>query len=370
MRLVEIFLITVVGALAAVWLWPPGAAALDAPEIIAPQPAVVITDIPIPEALSLCGEAVPLDNAYAAESLDRELVIAAYDYAQVIMWLKRAGRYFPYIEQQLAARGMPDDLKYLAVAESSLIDYVRSRAGATGTWQFMSLTAKKNGLRHHGKIDDRRNFELSTDAALKHLHDLKDTFGKWNLAMAAYNCGEACVESAISQQRVQDYYRLNLPRETERYVFRIAAIKVIMENPGRYGYHIADDRIYRPIPTDTVAVKLTASIHMTDFAQALGTDCKVIKELNPQFIGYHFPMGQQELRVPAGKGKDVARVLASLSRSSAGRRAPAGDAVYTVRAGDSLSKISEKTGVSVDSLKSLNELKGSVIRKGQKLRLE
>jgi LysM repeat protein len=265
---------------------------------------------------------------------------------------------------------MPDDLKYLAVAESSLIDYVRSRAGATGTWQFMSHTAKKNGLRHHGRLDERRNFELSTDAALKHLQDLKDTLGHWSLAMAAYNCGEACVQKAIKQQRVHDYYRLNLPRETERYVFRIAAIKIIMENPERYGYHVSADRIFRPIPTDTVSVKLPASVHMTDFAKALDTDYKVIKELNPQFLGYYFPTGRHQIRVPAGKGKQVKPVLASLTNSPSRRRSASTKDTYTVRNGDSLSKISAKTGVPISRIKSLNNIKGSIIHKGQTLLLK
>jgi LysM repeat protein len=342
---------------------PAPASAVDG-TIRLPAEMPIISDFPLPETLSLCGEPMPLQDQRVFEMLEREFTISVWDHAQVVMWLKRAGRYFPFIEKELAARGMPDDLKYLAVAESSLIDYIRSRAGATGTWQFMSHTARKNGLRHHGSIDERRSFEISTGAALNHLRDLRETFGQWTLAMAAYNCGEACVRKAIKAQRTQDYYRLNLPRETERYVFRIAAIKIIMENPGRYGYRIPAERIYAPLATDTVKVKLSAPVNITDFAEALGSDFKTIKELNPQFLGYYLPRGGHELRVPSGKGKQVKPLLASLSKAAA--RSP----VYTVRRGDSLSKIAARTGVSVAQLMSLNNLKSSVIHKGQKLRLK
>jgi hypothetical protein len=354
----------VVFPLWAMLLTAPAAAVEEAVRLPADVP--VITDFPLPDALLLCGEPMPLQDPRAFEMLEREFTISVWDHAQVVMWLKRAGRYFPYIEKELAARGMPDDLKYLAVAESALIDYIRSRAGATGTWQFMSHTAKRNGLRHHGSIDERRSFELSTGAALGHLKDLKEVFGKWNLAMAAYNCGEACVKKAIEEQRTRDYYRLNLPLETERYVFRIAAIKIIMENPERYGYRIPPDRIYQPVAADTVTVTLKVPVNITDFAEGLGTDFKAIKELNPQFLGYYLPRGRHDVRVPAGAGRQVKPLLASLSKSAA--KGTGG--VYMVRSGDNLTIISQKTGVSIDRLKSLNNLKSSVIHEGQILHLE
>ncbi len=338
----------------------------------APLPAesLEITDFQMPGTLALCGEPMPLEDPRAAELLEREFLISVWDHAQVIMWLKRAGRYFPFIEQELAARGMPDDLKYLAVAESSLIDYVRSRAGATGTWQFMSHTAQRNGLRHDGDIDERRSFVMSTGAALDHLKELRASFGTWALAMAAYNCGEACVQKAIAGQRVRDYYRLNLPVETERYVFRIAAIKIIMQNPGRYGYRVSPERVYKPLSADTVSVTLSVPVHITDLAEALGTDFKAIKELNPQFLGYHLPRGRHDLRLPVGKGRQAEAVLVSLCEGSAGRESTPASRFYTVQPGDSLSRVAEKAGIPLDRLKALNNLKGSVIHAGQKLRLE
>ena len=363
------FLFVFVFSLSAVF-HPGVTPALEATYLQVPGEGLVFTDVPLPDVLFLCGEPMPLQDPRVFEMLERELTISAWDHAQVIMWVKRAGRYFPYIEKKLADMGLPDDLKYLAVAESALIDYIRSRAGATGTWQFMSHTAKSNGLRHQGSIDERRNFEISTGAALQHLKDLKETFGKWTLAMAAYNCGEACVEKAMEKQRIRDYYRLNLPRETERYVFRIAAIKLIMEDPGRYGYRVAPERIYAPLQMDTVTVTLSTPVHMTDFALALDTDFKTIKEFNPQFIGYYFPRGRHEIRVPAGKGEKVKTVLAALSKRTSKHKSAKSTGSYTVRAGDSLSKISKKTGVPMSRIKSLNKIKGSVIHKGQKLRLE
>ena len=133
-------------------------------------------DHPLPDSLNLCGEPVPLENRQVWERLDREFTISVWDRAQVFMWLKRASRYFPYIEKELAEAGMPQDLKYLALAESSLIGYVRSHAGAKGFWQFMTRTARRNGLRKDSMIDERLSFEHSTRAALKYLLHLKELY--------------------------------------------------------------------------------------------------------------------------------------------------------------------------------------------------
>ena len=261
-----------------------------------------IEQISLPETLYLCGERMPLEDRRVWEMLDREFNITVWDRAQVYMYIKRASRYFPHIENELASAGLPDDLKYLAVAESALITHSRSSKGARGPWQFMTLAARSNGLRRDGVIDERLSFERSTEAAIKNLTRLYGKFGSWSLAMAAYNGGDTRLRKAIRSQKTDDYYRLNLPLETERYVFRIAAIKIIMEDPGRYGYPLTAIDRYPPALYDTVLVKLRKSVDIINLALAAGTDYKEIKELNPHLLRDYLPPGRHYVHVPVGCG--------------------------------------------------------------------
>jgi LysM repeat protein len=322
---------------------------------------------------------MPLENPDVFEMLDREFTVMVWDHARVFMLLKRAARYFPLIEKALRDAGMPDDLKYLAVAESSLIPYARSSSGALGHWQFIPETGQKKGLRKDQSMDERLAFERSTQAAIFYLTQLKEMFGSWTLAMAAYNCGENRLQKEIGEQKVSDYYRLNLPTETERYIFRIAAIKIIMENPRRYGYILPEDQLYKPLKFDTVTVNVSSSIHITDLAQAIGTDFKVIKELNPELLGYYLPTGQYSIKVPAGSGANALAALVQLTHeapeaarpnnNSSGPANHSGQRFYVVQPGDTLTKISTVTGVPMERLKALNGLSDSHIEVGQKLKL-
>lgn len=329
----------------------------------------VVDDYPLPESVTLCGEQMPLEDRYVWEMLDREFTIIVWDRAQIFMWLKRAGRYFPYIEKRLAEEKMPDDLKYLAVAESSLLSHIRSSQGAVGFWQFMSLTAKRNGLRKDQIVDERSSFEHSTEAALKNLKRLKEGFGTWSLALAAYNCGEARLGKEIKLQGVKDYYRLDLPPETERFVFRIAAIKIVMEDPERYGYNLAPERAYQPLGYDTVPVKSNISINIADFASALEVDFKVIKELNPHIHGPRLPTGDYTVNVPSGLWFRAEAALKKLIRKEAPHMEDDSDHCYVVQPGDTLSHIAQRKGVSMEKIRSLNGLQGSLLRVGQRLRL-
>jgi len=296
-------------------LLPAACSQLPAPDGSAP----VWHDVVLPEALSICGEPMPLHETGVREMLDREMTISVWDHAQVFLWLKRSGRYFPELEKTLAERGMPRDLKYLMVAESSLLPYAQSNKGAVGLWQLIEETGMRNGLRRDTLVDERRSFERATDAALRYLQSLRDTFGSWTLAMAAYNCGEARLKKEIDTQQVQDYYRLNLPLETERFIFRIAAIKTILENPGHYGYRLPAEHVYKGPAADTVEITVERQLHLTDFARALGTDFKIIKELNPQFVDYYLATGTYRLQVPAGLGARVPAVIQTLQQDVAGK---------------------------------------------------
>lgn len=329
----------------------------------------VYDDFPLPRSVNLCGEPMPLEDRGVFEMLDREFTIMVWDRAQVYMWLKRAGRYFPNIEKKLTEAEMPTDLKYLAVAESALLTSSRSRKGATGPWQFMANTARGNGLRKDYMMDERRSFERSTGAALKCLKRLKRKFGNWALALAAYNCGEVRLKNEIRKQKVKDYYRLNLPTETERFVFRIAAIKIIMEDPERYGYSLAPERTYRPIKCDTVEVRIWSPLHMTNVARALGTDFKVLKELNPQILGYYMPTGRYTIKVPLGLGSKMTVVIKQLTFTPSQYTKRVSEEYYVVQPGDTLSHIALRTRVPVARLRQLNGIEGSVITVGQKIRL-
>lgn len=276
------------------------------------SPGAFIEPCLLPRAMTLCGEKMPLDNPQMLEILDRALHMTVWDQASVLLTIKRASRYFPFIEKKLRELQMPDDLKYLSVAESNLRTYAKSSAGALGPWQFMQATGVRAGLRHDPSMDERLDFERSTEAALLYLRQLREMFGSWAAAMAAYNCGENRVRTEMSEQRVTDFYRLNLPLETESYIFRIAAIKLVMENPEQYGYRIPRETLYGAIPCDSVPVDIRQAIHIADLAQALGTDYKDIKELNPQILGRHLPQGQFVLKIPCNTGPKLEVFLKSL----------------------------------------------------------
>lgn len=332
-----------------------------------PRPESFVEPTTLPKTMILCGEPMPLENQAVREMLDREVQITIWDRAKVLLTLKRAGRYFPYLEKRLAELRMPDDLKYLSVAESNLLTYAKSSQGALGPWQFMQATGSRVGLRYDSSVDERLDFERATEAALSYLRELREMFGSWAAAMAAYNCGENRIRTEMYEQRVTDYYRLDLPQETERYVFRIAAIKLIMENPAKYGYRISKEHLYAAISCDTAPVDIRFPVHIADLAQALGTDYKTIKELNPQILGRHLPLGQYTLKVPCDKGPILSRFLKSLPPpEEVSQEEP--KSTYTVKQGETLTDISRRTGVPLETLKRLNGL-DSRITPGQRLRL-
>ena len=222
-----------------------------------------------PSCLTLCGEPVPFADRKVWERMDREFMLNVYDRAQVFLWLKRSKRYFPYVEARLKEKGMPDDLKYLLVAESSLRPQALSNKGAAGFWQFIEKTGKRFSLQKKPWIDERLDLIKSTEAAINYLKILYNQFGKWNLAMAAYNCGEDRVREEISLQGETDYYRMALPQETERYIFRILAVKVILADPKKYGFDLPEKEEYLPIEYDQVMVQLSPCRSPSGYCQGL-----------------------------------------------------------------------------------------------------
>lgn len=255
-----------------------------------------------PETMILCGEAVPLHDPMVREALDREFTIVAWSRAQTSLWIKRAHRYFPEIEQKLRKRMLPLDLKYVVLVESDLRPKAWSPAGAAGFWQFILPTAQRFQLKANDKVDERLEFGASTDAALQYLQVLHRLFQNWPLALAAYNCGEGRVQKEMAAQGVGSFYYLSLPEETERYVHRILAAKIILENPARYGYDIPLDELYAPLSYDEVDFTAAQEVPVKRLAEACGTYYKAIKTLNPWIKGPALPPGSYRLKVPKDTG--------------------------------------------------------------------
>lgn len=235
--------------------------------------------ISIPEHLDFAGEIMPLSDPDVYERMDRELLVNTYWQSNGLLMFKRAEKYFPVIEPILKKYGVPDDFKYLAVIESGLINVV-SPAGARGVWQIMPATAKENGLEVNENVDERYNLEKSTEVACKYILKSKESLGSWTLAAAAYNAGNSGMSKRLEEQQVSNYYDLLLGEETGRYIFRIVALKEILNHPQKYGFNFTKDDLYKDIPTYSVKVD-TAVTDFTAFAKSFGINYKILKIHNP-----------------------------------------------------------------------------------------
>ncbi|MBD0849047.1 lytic transglycosylase domain-containing protein [Maribacter arenosus] len=237
-----------------------------------------ISTIEIPEDLNFAGEVVPQDDPEIMERIDREFLVNTYWQSNALLLMKRANKYFPIIEPILAKNGIPDDFKYLAVAESALTNVV-SYAGATGFWQIMKGTGKEYGLEINDNVDERYHLEKSTQVACDYLNKWKEKYGSWTLTAAAYNAGPGSINKFMGIQKVDDYYDLLLGEETGRYVFRIMAIKEILSNPEKYGFDIDKGDMYNAVPTFQVEVD-TPITSFADFAQKYEINYKILKRHN------------------------------------------------------------------------------------------
>jgi hypothetical protein len=211
--------------------------------------------------------------------MDRELLINTYWQTQTILVHKRANRWFPVIDPILKRNGIPEDFKYIPVIETGFLN-LTSPAGAVGFWQFMENTAKEYGLEVNAQVDERYHVEKSTQAACDYFNKLYRQLGNWTLVAAAYNMGLTGVRTQIARQRTSNYYDLVLNQETSRYIFRIVAMKEIMENPDEYGYRVRKKDMYPQIPTYSVKVD-TAISDIALFAMRLKVNYKIVKTFNP-----------------------------------------------------------------------------------------
>ena len=233
----------------------------------------------VPENLEFSGESMPLNDPDVLERMDRELLVNTYWQSNGLLMFKRANKYFPIIEPILAKNGIPDDFKYLAVIESGLTNAV-SPANARGFWQIMKATGRENGLEVNTNVDERYHLEKATEVACKYLLAAKEKFGTWTLAAASYNAGMRGISRRLDSQSTTNYYDLLLGEETGRYIFRIVALKEILNNPSKYGFNFRYKDLYNTIPTYMVSVDSTVT-DLVDFSKQFGINYKILKLHNP-----------------------------------------------------------------------------------------
>jgi hypothetical protein len=243
------------------------------------------------------GERIPVENFDVRERLERELIVNSYRHSTTILNLKNSARYFPVIEKILKENGVPEDFKYIAVAESDLRN-ATSPVGAKGIWQFMEGTAGDYGLEVSREVDERLHLEKSTRAACEYLKKYKERFGSWALVAAAYNMGAGGLRNEIENQKFTNYYDLNLSEETNRYVFRLVAIKEVMEHPEKYGFDLDEKQFYPPLEKYALVTVDTSLASLGDFAKQFGVSYRMLKIYNPWLKDY-------KLTNPKGKVYDI-----------------------------------------------------------------
>ena len=252
----------------------------------------------LPSAIDFAGEPVPLDKWEVKEKFDRELLVNAYLHGSQLYILKLAGRYFPAIEERLKANGVPDDFKYVCIAESSLQQNALSGVGAASFWQFMKDTGPNYGLEINDEVDERFNVLKATDAACKYFTTAHEKFGTWTAAAASYNCGMSGYANQSDFQQATNYYDLIFPDETNRYVYRIIALKYILSHPREFGLELSSSEEYRPLKSRIVEVDKTID-NLTEFAKANNSTYKMLKIYNPWLRAH-------KLTVKNGKKYEIA----------------------------------------------------------------
>lgn len=233
----------------------------------------------LPDNLKFAGEKLPLDRFYVKEALEREITLNTYFHSSSILLLKKANRWLPLIEPILKKNNIPEDFKYLAIAESGL-DQAVSPAGATGFWQLMKHTAREYGLEVNDDIDQRYDIELATEAACEYLNKAYEKYGNWTLVAASYNAGMGKISKELERQQQNDYYDMIFGEETGRYVYRILALKTLLENPKDYGFYLRTEDLYTPFKLNKISVDTTIN-DIPAFAKSYNLNYKEFKIYNP-----------------------------------------------------------------------------------------
>jgi membrane-bound lytic murein transglycosylase D len=259
-----------------------------------PSPAVSLS---VPEKVEFAGEPVPLQIPDVYERLDKELQINTYFHSNTLFLIKRANRWLPQIEEILRKNGVPEDFKYLPLIESNLLNEI-SPKNAVGYWQILKSAGKENGLEINDEVDERYDPLKATEAACRYLKTAYRKFGNWTLVAASYNRGMNGLQRAIDDQQVDSYYDLYLNEETSRYVFRILAIKEIVENPLKYGFRVNPKHLYKEEPLRYIEVDETIK-DLVSFSKKHNSNYKEIKRYNPW-------LRDDKLSVKRGEGYRIA----------------------------------------------------------------
>ena len=269
------------------------------PEIKREGERFYLSSFKLPDKLTFAGQPVPLDNWQVRERIEYEFYQFLEDQGESIVLAKRTGRCFPPAERQLAEAGLPDDLKYMLLVESKCISAAYSKAKASGPWQFIPSTGRRYRLKSDAVRDERRNLEMSTEAAVKYLKYLKDfQQNDWFMAMASYNDGEERIRKLLKDQKITDYWKMHGPRETMRYVPRIIAAKEIYSQPEKY-LGLSKKDLYIPLETETITVNVKETQRaLTSIAEEFGTYFLELKLLNPEFKKDFLPHGTYQIKVP------------------------------------------------------------------------
>jgi hypothetical protein len=267
------------------------------PEGSIPQ---IIKAVDLNQPFEFAGESLPMDDFDTRERLDLELMKNTYWHSNTILFLKKANKYFPTIERILKEHGIPEDFKYVAVAESSLQNAV-SPAGARGFWQLMAPTAREYGLEISNDVDERYHLEKSTVAACKLIKSYYKRFNNWTLTAAAYNIGVNKLDRLLEEQHASSFFDLNLNQETNRYIFRLVAIKAILSDPNDFGFYLDEADMYQPLPAYRTVEVSTDVENWGAFAAEQGTSYRMLKVYNPWLIDSDLKNSRgktYEIRIP------------------------------------------------------------------------
>jgi hypothetical protein len=256
---------------------------------------------PVPDRLSLCDQQIPLSNEDVREAFEREFYQFLERKGLLTILVKRYGKFLNVVSEELDRAGLPPDLIYLAITESYLNPRAVSKASAGGLWQFIKDTGKREGLVIDEQIDERYSVTRSTRCALGHLNKLHAEFGDWFLAMAAYNAGKARLKDAIQNQNTKDFFEMFLPEETERYIYRVAALKEILADPQKYGLPIEKADYYKPYAVVEVTVDLEGETDTALLAQAMDLPYRSFRHYNLHIRKYRLPKGVYHICIPIEK---------------------------------------------------------------------
>ncbi len=345
----------------------------------------------LPEQMDFCGEEVPLDQEDVRERLERELYINTFWQSNTLLMIKSAARWLPQIRETLRANGVPEDFQYLPMVESAFQHKV-SPSGAEGYWQFMPATARNYNLRVDDQVDERYHVHKATLAACRYLKDAYRMFGSWTAVAASYNVGMGGLRGAMKRQDAESYYDLHLNQETGRYVFRLLAIKAIIEEPKRFGFRFRKNQLYQPIRMEQV--KVTAPIaDLAAWAKAKGINYKILRNANPWLQGYTLNASAENpfvIDLPIDRNlhslasADTAKALPptikapektaadpkpieSLRKDTARPMPLPAKTIHVVVKGETLSGIGKKYGVKAETIMEANDLRDDYIKPGQKL---